>query len=63
MRRSRSRIELMIRERRYMPGDRLPSEKEIMSEFGVGRSAVREAMLSLQKMGLLTREQRRAGAR
>ena len=48
------RIELMIRERRYMPGDRLPSEKEIMSEFGVGRSAVREAMLSLQKMGLLS---------
>jgi DNA-binding FadR family transcriptional regulator len=48
------RIEFMIRERRYMPGDRLPSEKEIMTEFGVGRSAVREAMLSLQKMGLLT---------
>src|SRR5262249_23937680 len=48
------RIEAMIRERRYAPGDRLPSEKEIMSEFGVGRSAVREAMLSLQKMGLLS---------
>ena len=47
------RLELMIRERHYMPGDRLPSEKEIMSEFGVGRSAVREAMLSLQKMGLV----------
>jgi DNA-binding FadR family transcriptional regulator len=46
--------QFMTRERRYMPGDRLPSEKEIMSEFGVGRSAVREAMLSLQKMGLLT---------
>ena len=46
-------IERMIRERRYLPGDRLPSEKEIMSEFGVGRLAVREAMLSLQKMGLV----------
>jgi GntR family transcriptional repressor for pyruvate dehydrogenase complex len=46
-------IERLIKERRYLPGDRLPSEKEIMSEFGVGRLAVREAMLSLQKMGLV----------
>jgi DNA-binding FadR family transcriptional regulator len=43
------RIEAMIRDRGYAPGDRLPSEKEIMVELGVGRSAVREAMLSLQK--------------
>src|SRR5215216_691931 len=48
------RIEEMIRVGRYSPGDRLPSEKEIMEELGVGRSAVREAMLSLQKMGLVT---------
>jgi GntR family transcriptional regulator, sialic acid-inducible nan operon repressor len=46
-------IERLIKERRYTPGDRLPSEREIMSEFGVGRLAVREAMLSLQKMGLV----------
>lgn len=46
-------IERLIQERRYAPGDQLPSEKEIMNEFGVGRLAVREAMLSLQKMGLV----------
>ena len=46
-------IERLIHERRYAPGDQLPSEKEIMNEFGVGRLAVREAMLSLQKMGLV----------
>lgn len=46
------RIEEMIRTGRYAPGDQLPSEKEIMEELGVGRSTVREAMLSLQKMGL-----------
>ena len=46
-------IERLIKERQYLPGDRLPSEKEIMNEFGVGRLAVREAMLSLQKMGLV----------
>jgi DNA-binding FadR family transcriptional regulator len=48
------RIEEMIRSGRYAPGDQLPSEKEIMEELGVGRSTVREAMLSLQKMGLAT---------
>jgi GntR family transcriptional regulator, sialic acid-inducible nan operon repressor len=46
------RIEEMIHTGRYAPGDQLPSEKEIMEELGVGRSTVREAMLSLQKMGL-----------
>jgi DNA-binding FadR family transcriptional regulator len=48
------RIEEMIRVGRYSPGDQLPSEREIMEELGVGRTAVREAMLSLQKMGLAT---------
>ena len=44
----------MIHAGRYSPGDQLPSEREIMEELGVGRSTVREAMLSLQKMGLAT---------
>lgn len=48
------RIEGMIHDGRYSPGDQLPSERELMAELGVGRSAVREAMLSLQKMGLVT---------
>jgi DNA-binding FadR family transcriptional regulator len=48
-----ARIEEMIREGRYSAGDQLPSERELMEELGVGRSAVREAMLSLQKMGLV----------
>ena len=49
-----SRIERMIYEGTYAPGEELPSEHEIMERFDVGRSAVREAMLSLQKMGLVT---------
>lgn len=48
------RIEEMIHAGRFTPGDQLPSEKEIMEELGVGRSTVREAMLSLRKMGLVT---------
>jgi GntR family transcriptional regulator, sialic acid-inducible nan operon repressor len=47
------RIEAMIRDGQFMPGDQLPSERELMETFGVGRSAVREAMLALQRMGLV----------
>lgn len=37
----------------YGPGDRLPSERELMEMFDVGRSSVREALFSLQRKGLL----------
>jgi GntR family transcriptional repressor for pyruvate dehydrogenase complex len=48
-----SRLEAMIQDGRYPPGDQLPSERELMQMFGVGRPAVREALFSLQKMGLV----------
>jgi DNA-binding FadR family transcriptional regulator len=35
------------------PGDLLPPERELMDIFGVGRPAVREALISLQKGGLV----------
>lgn len=38
----------------YAPGDKLPSERELMRQFGVGRPAIREAMQSLDRMGLIT---------
>lgn len=37
----------------YRPGDLLPSERELMRRFGVGRPAVREALFSLRKLGLI----------
>ena len=37
----------------FTPGDTLPSERELMERFGVGRPAVREAMQSLQSAGLI----------
>ncbi len=37
----------------YGPGAALPSERELMAQFGVGRPAVREAMQHLQVMGLV----------
>jgi len=47
------RLEGMIQEGHYSPGDQLPSERELMRQFGVGRPAVREALFALQKMGLV----------
>lgn len=35
------------------PGDRLPTEPEMMAQFGVGRSTLREAVKSLVVAGLL----------
>lgn len=37
----------------FPPGSQLPSEKELMNTIGVGRPSIREAMLSLQQMGLI----------
>lgn len=53
-------VEQRIREDDLMPGEALPSEREMMREFGVGRPAVREALFHLQRMGLI---ELKAGAR
>jgi GntR family transcriptional regulator, sialic acid-inducible nan operon repressor len=50
------KIEEMIRSGELKPGDRLPSERDIMTAFGIGRPAVREAFLSLQSKGFITTE-------
>lgn len=35
------------------PGEPLPSERELMERIGVGRPAIREAMQSLETIGLI----------
>lgn len=47
------RLEEAILSRQYLPGDRLPSEREIMGQLKVGRGTVREAYRSLQQKGLI----------
>ena len=49
----RDRLMAMIVKGELRPGDRLPSERELMERFSVGRPAVREAMQSLHTAGLI----------
>jgi DNA-binding transcriptional MocR family regulator len=42
-----------IRSGKVKPGDRLQPERELASSLGVGRSAVREALRSLEMSGVL----------
>ncbi len=50
------KLEAMIRSGELKPGDRLPSERDIMVAYSIGRPAVREAFLSLQGKGLINTE-------
>lgn len=42
-----------IRDNRLEPGTRMPSERQLMSALGVGRSTIREAMNGLAMLGVL----------
>ncbi len=47
------RLKEMISNGELQPGDDMPSERELMVKFGVGRPAIREAMQTLGNMGLI----------
>jgi DNA-binding FadR family transcriptional regulator len=47
------RIEEMLVSGKLQPGEALPSERELMDLFRVGRSSVREALMWLNSMGLI----------
>ncbi|HTN55878.1 MAG TPA: GntR family transcriptional regulator [Microbacterium sp.] len=48
-----ARIESDLLDGALGPGDRLPSERDLAAELGVGRSSVREALRVLEVMGLI----------
>src|SRR5213082_4310339 len=49
----RVQIEQAIRSGDFAPGSRLPSERELVDTFGVSRVSVREAINSLEAVGLI----------
>lgn len=48
------RLQALITQGDLQPGDYLPSERELMGRFHVGRPAIREALQALNNMGLIT---------
>lgn len=47
------KIEEAIRQKKILPGTRLPSEKELCAQFAVSRTALREALRRLSARGLI----------
>jgi GntR family transcriptional regulator, sialic acid-inducible nan operon repressor len=47
------RLMLRIESGEISPGDHLPSERELMEQYGVGRVAVREALQALARSGIV----------
>lgn len=54
------RIRVHLAEGGLKPGDKLPDERELAAQLGVGRNALREALRSLEIAGLV---ERRKGAK
>lgn len=48
------RLLARIRAGEFPPGEQLPSERQLMETYAVGRPAVREALFALQRMGLIS---------
>jgi len=48
-----AQLEALIASGALLEGDTLPAERVLMEQFSVGRPAVREAMLALERSGLL----------
>ncbi|MEO8136489.1 MAG: transcriptional regulator NanR [Betaproteobacteria bacterium] len=48
------RLEILMLDGSLPPGEQLPSERDLMTTFQVGRTAVREALFALNRMGLIS---------
>jgi DNA-binding FadR family transcriptional regulator len=48
-----ARLKKLIQDGVYQPGSRLPAERELSSELGVGRGTVREAIGELVYLGVV----------
>lgn len=50
-----SELVTLIERRQYLPGERLPSERDLAERFSVGRGVIREALTVLESMRYLER--------
>ncbi len=57
------RILSLIEDGEYRAGDRLPSERELGEQLGVGKSSIREGVSYLDKLGVLDIHQGKGAAR
>src|SRR5215468_2046364 len=48
-----SQVRSQLATGRLRPGDRLPSERDLAQQLGVGRNSVREALRALEVSGIL----------
>ena len=51
-----SYIEQEIKAKHLLPGQLMPSEQEICEKLGISRTVVRQAMASLERKGLITKQ-------
>lgn len=50
-----ARLRVFIAEGKFGPGDRLPSERTLLQQLGLGRSALRNALQDLEDEGRIWR--------
>jgi GntR family transcriptional repressor for pyruvate dehydrogenase complex len=50
-------IAKFITQNKLRPGDRLPTEKAVSEQLGIGRTSVREGMRKLETLGVLESRQ------
>jgi GntR family transcriptional repressor for pyruvate dehydrogenase complex len=54
-----TQLEVLIQEGKLSPGDKLPSERELIQILGVGRSSLREALNKLETKGYVEIKKRK----
>ena len=47
------KLKEIIHQKNLLPGDKLPSERELAETLNVGRSSVREALRAMELLGLI----------
>ncbi|MDR1470720.1 MAG: GntR family transcriptional regulator [Spirochaetaceae bacterium] len=47
------KIRILLTSGKYRPGDKIPTEHELIERFGIGRSSIREALKIFQHLGIL----------